>query len=168
MCGCGANFNVICDKVVMHGTARSFCNATQKRIRNGVSRVATGVADAMGAKASTSFDDVNYGYPATVNTDYEAALMHEAAALVVGEEGVLSGRSIMTMAGEDFSYFQQKVPGCFVFVGATPLDAEAKQHHHPSFDFDEESLVIGASLWVRLVEVVLTEEHACKRKRVTQ
>jgi hippurate hydrolase len=74
---------------------------------------------------------------------------------VVGEDGVRTGREIMTMGGEDFSYFLQERPGCFVFVGATAADAEAKPHHHPSFDFDEGCLAIGASLWVKLAQTIL-------------
>eukprot|EP00746_Dinoflagellata_sp_MGD_P144674 gnl/MRDRNA2_/MRDRNA2_77385_c0_seq1.p1 gnl/MRDRNA2_/MRDRNA2_77385_c0~~gnl/MRDRNA2_/MRDRNA2_77385_c0_seq1.p1 ORF type:complete len:190 (+),score=41.17 gnl/MRDRNA2_/MRDRNA2_77385_c0_seq1:39-572(+) len=155
-CGCGSTFNVICPRVVMHGTSRSFSDATRRTIRSGIERVAKGVSEAMGACANTTFDDFNYGYPPVINPDTEAAAMHAAAVKVVDRQGVLTGREIMTMGGEDFSYFQQEVPGCFVFVGATAPDAEAKPHHHPSFDFDEDALTIGASLWVKLAEELLT------------
>ena len=61
----------------------------------------------------------------------------------------------MTMGGEDFSYYLQERPGCFVFVGATAEGGESKPHHHPSFDIDEDALVIGASLFVRLIDQIL-------------
>ena len=67
----------------------------------------------------------------------------------------------MTMGGEDFSYFLNKKPGCFIFVGATAEVAEPTPHHHPSFDIDEESLAIGATLWLRLVEEVLGNKLVC-------
>lgn len=167
ICGCGMQFNVICPRVVMHGTTRSFSDGTRAKIRSSVERVAKGVSEAMGASASTSWDDLFYGPPAVVNHGKEAALMHEAASKVVGEEGVLSGRDIMTMGGEDFSFFLKEVPGCFVFVGATAPGADPTPHHHPSFDLDEESLVIGASLWVRLIELLLSHSNQPhKRRRV--
>eukprot|EP00933_Yihiella_yeosuensis_P004944 TRINITY_DN109356_c0_g1_i1.p1 TRINITY_DN109356_c0_g1~~TRINITY_DN109356_c0_g1_i1.p1 ORF type:complete len:450 (+),score=90.07 TRINITY_DN109356_c0_g1_i1:42-1352(+) len=164
-CGCGHAFNVIAGRVVMHGTARSFNDSTQSVIRKGIERVANGVAEAMGATASTTFDDLNFGYPATINTPAEAELMKQAAVCVVGEENVKSGTEIMTLGAEDFSFYLKEVPGCFVFVGATRHGEEVMPHHHPSFDFDEEALEIGASLWVRLTEVILGGSGHSNQKR---
>ena len=86
--------------------------------------------------------------------------MHAAAASVVGEDNVRSGVDIMTMGGEDFSYYLKERPGCFVFVGCTAPEAEPTPHHHPSFEIDERALAIGASLWVRLVESLLAGKKA--------
>jgi amidohydrolase len=96
-----------------------------------------------------------YGFPATTNPELGAAIMRTAASAVVGESGIRSGRDIMTMGGEDFSVYLQHKPGCFVFVGATAPDAEATPHHHPSFQIDERSLAIGASLWIQLIDSLL-------------
>ena len=65
------------------------------------------------------------------------------------------------MGGEDFSYFLNKKPGCFIFVGATAEGAEPTPHRHPSFDIDEESLAIGATLWLQVVEEVLGNKLVC-------
>lgn len=154
-CGCGHTFNVICGKVVMHGTSRSFNDKTQALLRRRITEVTSGVASALGASASTAFDDVNYGYPAVVNDDDQAALADKAARAVVGEGNVKAGTGIMTMAGEDFSYYLRERPGCFVFVGSRPPGTTIKPHHHPSFDIDEEALPVGAAFYVRLVEDLL-------------
>ena len=145
----------------MSGTTRSFDNAVQQQVRMSVERIAVNVAAAMMCSAQVKWDDVNTGHPATVNHTAEAARARAAAVKVVGEEGLRTGKEIMTMGGEDFSYFLNKKPGCFIFVGATAEVAEPTPHHHPSFDIDEESLAIGATLWLRLVEEVLGNKLVC-------
>lgn len=91
-----------------------------------------------------------------MNHPAEAAIARTAAVAVVGEDRVLGDRKIMTMGGEDFSYFLNAKPGCFIFVGCTAEDATGMPHHHPSFDFDEGALAIGTTLWLRLVETILS------------
>src|SRR6266568_4204800 len=83
-----------------------------------------------------------------VNDARMATLMAEVAAQVVGTDNVKSG--VRTMGGEDMSYFLQKVPGCFAFVGSAPRTGTAAPHHSAGFDIDEESLVIGAELLSRV------------------
>ena len=66
------------------------------------------------------------------------------AAQVVGAGNVRSG--VRTMGGEDMAFFLERVPGCFAFVGSAPRAGGASPHHSPTFDIDEESLVIGVEL----------------------
>ena len=89
-----------------------------------------------------SYADLNYGYPATINTPKEARLCASAAQAVVGSDGLRTGPEIMTMGGEDFSYFLAEKPGCMVFVGSRPPAGELFPHHHPSFDIDEKALLV--------------------------
>ena len=98
-CGCGSTFNVLCGKVVMHGTTRSFNNEVQQKVRSSVERISIKVAEALNAKATVTWDDVNYGHPATVNSTAETALARAAAVEVVGEGGIRTGKEIMTMGG---------------------------------------------------------------------
>jgi hypothetical protein len=51
-CGCGHTFNIICGRIVMHGTSRAFSNAMQYKLREAIERVAVNVAKAMGATAT--------------------------------------------------------------------------------------------------------------------
>jgi len=73
--------------------------------------------------------------------------MRLVAAEIVGSANVRPG--IRTMGGEDMSFFLDRVPGCFAFVGSAPRSGSASPHHSPTFDIDEESLVIGAELLSR-------------------
>ena len=154
-CGCGHTFNVICDRLVMSGTSRSFADPVRASIRESIVRIATNVATAMRATATVKFDDINYGSPAVINPEAGAENMRAAAARVVGDAGIVSGRSAMTMGGEDFSFFLNERPGCFAFVGCTKPGRKALPHHDPSFDFDEDALAIGASVWTQLAQSLL-------------
>jgi amidohydrolase len=74
-------------------------------------------------------------------------LVADTSAEIVGPGNVLSG--VRTMGGEDMSFFLAKVPGCFAFVGSAPRDKPGSPHHSPTFDIDEQSLVIAAELLTR-------------------
>ena len=58
------------------------------------------------------------------------------------------------MGGEDFSYYAQKIPGCIFFVGSATSNQELRSvpHHCSHFDIDENALLVGASIFVQLVE----------------
>ena len=58
------------------------------------------------------------------------------------------------MGGEDFSYYAQKIPGCFFLVGSAPSKQERRSvpHHCSHFDIDENALLIGSSIFVQLIE----------------
>ncbi len=56
------------------------------------------------------------------------------------------------MGGEDFSYMAQKVPGCFVRIGQADGEKGTKPVHTVGYDFNDDILPIGASLWATLVE----------------
>ena len=82
-----------------------------------------------------------------VNDERMTALMRDVAVELVGAEHVQHG--VRTMGGEDMSFFLDKVPGCFAFVGSAPRAGTASPHHSATFDIDEDSLVIGAELLAR-------------------
>ena len=58
------------------------------------------------------------------------------------------------MGGEDFSYYAERIPGCFFFVGSSPSNKKLRSvpHHCSHFDIDENSLLIGSSIFVQLIE----------------
>jgi amidohydrolase len=59
----------------------------------------------------------------------------------------------LTMVAEDFSYYLQKIPGCFFFIGSAPSDKESMSvpHHCSHFDIDERALLVGTSMFVQLI-----------------
>ena len=74
----------------------------------------------------------------------------EIAQSVVGEENATIGDQIM--GAEDFSYFLERKPGCFYFVGSNNQEKGLIwSHHHPKFDIDEDSMANGMEVMVRTV-----------------
>jgi amidohydrolase len=146
--------NVIPDTAELRGTLRSFNPEVRELLKVRVGEIARGVAEAMRAKADYVFSP---GYPSTVNDPAMAELVREVAAGVVGEENViLQG---LKMGAEDFSYFLEKVPGAFWFVGSRNAEKGLVWgHHHPRFDIDEESMIYGMNVMVNVVLRILGEQ----------
>jgi len=137
----GHAFNVIPGRADLRGTVRTFGGKFWDDAPSLVEETAQGIAAAFGARAEVRYRRLS---GPLVNDERMAALMAEVAAQVVGTDNVTSG--VRTMGGEDMSYFLQKVPGCFAFVGSGPKTGRAAPHHSAGFDIEEESLVIGAEL----------------------
>ena len=96
------------------------------------------------------------GYPPVVNDAQETARFFAEATEVFGEERVQ--QSPMLMPAEDFAYYLQQVPGCFMFVGAGNPDKNAVYpHHHPMFDFDEDAMQTGVKLFVAMAKSYAAE-----------
>jgi amidohydrolase len=143
--------NVIPDSAILRGTLRSFSPDVREQIGRRVGEIARGVAEAMRAEADYVYAP---GYPSTVNDPAMAELVREVAAGVVGEEHV--ALQSLKMGAEDFSYFLEKVPGCFWFVGSrNPEKGLVWGHHHPRFDLDEEAMIYGMDVMVNVVLRVL-------------
>jgi len=124
----------------MTGTIRTFEPETREALLAEMER-ACGVARALGG----DFDlQVIPGYLPVVSDPGLTSLVGQAGADLLGAENVLE--ATLEMGGEDFSYFCQDVPGCFVWVGGAIPGQKKRLHHHPRFDVDEGSLPIGAAL----------------------
>ena len=109
----GETYNVIPEKAVLWGTTRSFSESVRTTIQARMRTVVAGIASAFDLEASFEFRP---GYPATVNSPAEALTAATAAAAVVGDDRV--HRTLPpTMGAEDFAYFLQKRPGCYVWLG---------------------------------------------------
>ncbi|MGP1395163.1 MAG: M20 aminoacylase family protein [Inquilinaceae bacterium] len=146
----GSAANVIAEDAFLNGTVRTFNPAVQDQIEAGMKRVAEGIAGSFGAEARFEF---HRGYPATVNHAAETEIMAEVAAGVVGSDKV--HREVEpVMGGEDFSYMLQQRPGAYMFVGQAG-GPSACMVHNPRYDFNDEILPVGASLFATLVETRL-------------
>jgi len=91
--------------------------------------------------------------PAVVNDGAAAAVVAAAARKVCRAEGAVTAAQA-TMAAEDVSFFLNRVPGCFFFVGSAP-GGEPVSHHKPEFDIDERALGVGASVLLQVVHDLL-------------
>tara|TARA_Y100000034_G_scaffold55878_1_gene68447 strand:- start:115 stop:1287 length:1173 start_codon:yes stop_codon:yes gene_type:complete len=148
----GYNFNIIADKVVLKGTARAYSEANRQMIKQRLRETCDGIGASFAAEIVLDYADA---YPPTINAESPVEKVSAAAARIVGD-GVQP--PYMTMGGEDMAYYLQKVPGCFFFVGSAPVDREPMSvpHHCSHFDIEERALLVGSSIWMQLVEDILT------------
>jgi hippurate hydrolase len=144
----GETTNVIPDMAVLGGTTRSFLEATRDMIEARMRLIADHIAAAHGVAAKVRYER---RYPSLVNHRKEAETAAAAAAAVVGADNV-DADAPPNMGAEDFAYMLERVPGCYVLIGA---GESSPPLHASTFDFNDEILVIGASYWARLVETVL-------------
>ena len=144
----GHNFNIISDKVHMSGTTRAYTEENRTMIKQRMKEVIEGVSKSFGADIKLNYKD---GYPPTVNHSSQVEKVLEAASSVVASG---AKNPYLSMGGEDFSYYLQNKPGCFFFVGSAPNENEilSTPHHCSHFNIDERALLIGASVYVNLIE----------------
>ncbi len=143
----GAVHNVIAGKAVLEGTIRSTHPDTRTQIIKGMQSVVRGLEEM--CKAEISFT-LHQGLPAVVNDPVSCALARQAAQEVVGIDQVVS-QGAPSLGGEDFSFYQEKIPGTMIRFGAA-TDQDTGPSHSGSFDFDEKVLGYG-SRWLATVAV---------------
>ncbi|MCC7548717.1 MAG: amidohydrolase [Burkholderiales bacterium] len=147
----GTRKNIIPDNVELTGTIRSFDEGMREDIHARIEHVAKSIAQANGATAEVKIEK------AVAVTSNDAALTERMLPTL----GRIAGKDKLrvqprVMVAEDFSYFQQKVPGLFFFLGITPPDqdmSKAAPNHSPRFYIDEAALVQG----VRALSAVTVE-----------
>jgi amidohydrolase len=137
----GNRFNIIPESVELLGTVRTFNEDIRKDIHRRIRDIATKTAEAAGATVEITY---GIGYPTTINDPALTERMAGTLRRVAGQDNVRIGP--LTGTSEDFSYFQQKVPGMFFFLGVTPRDRDPKTvptNHSPLFFADESALPLG-------------------------
>jgi amidohydrolase len=137
----GNRFNIIPETVELLGTVRAFNEDVRKDIHRRIRDIATKTAEAAGATVEISY---GIGYPVTINDPALTEKMGPTLRRVAGPDNVR--QSALTGTAEDFSYFQQKVPGMFFFLGVTPKGVDPKTapgNHSPLFFADESALPVG-------------------------
>lgn len=137
----GVRDNIIPDTVEMLGTVRTFNEDMRKDIHARIRNTVEMIARSAGATAQVHFDNA---YPVTVNDEPLTERMVPTLERVAGGGKVFVGQKITGY--EDFSYYQQKIPGFFYFVGITPPGTDRKHcapNHSPRFYVDESALLLG-------------------------
>jgi len=141
----GEAFNVIPPSVEMWGTLRSLTTTGLEYIKTRVREIATLIAAANRCEAHVVFPDRDY--PATVNDAYLWSVAKELGGSLLGEASVQELAPVM--GGEDFAFYAEQVPGCFVALGTRNEELGAIYSvHHPRFKADEDALPIGSALHV--------------------
>jgi amidohydrolase len=139
----GNRSNIIPESVEMLGTLRSLTPADEKMLVERVKQIATKTAEAQGATAEVKMPYSSH-YPVTFNDPALTQQMLPSLKKTAGAENVLL-RPPVTGA-EDFSFYQEKVPGMFIFLGGMPKGADplkAPSHHTPDFYIDESGFALG-------------------------
>ena len=155
----GEATNVIPDTVTMQGTVRTFTTDTLDLIEARMRELTQHTAAAFGATAEFEF---HRNYPPTVNHRMETEFARQVMIDTVGAERVQSFEP--TMGAEDFSYFLQAKPGAYFVIGNGDGTHREGGHglgpctlHNPSYDFNDQLIPVGATLWVTLARAWLAQ-----------
>jgi amidohydrolase len=143
----GVRSNIIPDDAYLEGTIRVFDEAIREDIHRRVRQTAESIAAASGAAAEV---EIEPGNPVTFNDPDLTRRMLPTLERVA--PGKVMERPPQTVA-EDFSLYQKKIPGLFVFLGVTPADQDwrtAASNHSPMFFADEGALPVGVRLLTSL------------------
>lgn len=137
----GNRFNIIPDKVEMVGTVRTFDEAMRDDIHRRIRKTVEHIAAASGA---STIVEIEKPYAVTINDPALTERMLPTLKRVVGADNViLRGK---TTGAEDFSFFAQKAPGFFFFLGGSPKGTDLSTvayNHSPKFYIDESALLYG-------------------------
>lgn len=139
----GTAFNIIPETATLGGTVRTLNEDVRRRIPERIREISSGIAQGMRGEAELDYD---FSYPVTRNDEEAARLALEVAGELFGEDRALEAPN-PSMGGEDFSYFLEKLPGAYVWLG---VGEDTPKLHTPKFDFDEEILPRGAALLAAL------------------
>jgi amidohydrolase len=137
----GVRSNIIPEELEMAGTIRTLDSKVQEMIHNRLKQITTNIAESAGATAEVSITKQTL---ITYNDPILTEKMVPTLEAVAGKNNV-----VLTPAAtgaEDFSYYQDKVPGLFFFLGGMPKGknpSETASHHTPDFYIDESGFVLG-------------------------
>jgi amidohydrolase len=143
----GVRGNIIPDSLVMTGTIRTFDQRMRQQIHERVRRTAVSIAEGSGAMATVAID---LGNGVTSNDPALVTQMRPTLLRVAGPRLV---EARQTTTSEDFSRFQDQVPGVFIFLGVTPEGedlTQVAQNHSPRFLADEGALPVGVRVLANL------------------
>jgi amidohydrolase len=142
----GVRNNIIPDEVEMIGTIRSLDEKMRSDIHQRIKRTAEDIASSGGAKADVTIET---GYPVTYNDPALTEKMAPTLRKVTNDVLLVNA----TLGAEDFSFYQQKVPGLFFWLGTRPKNQTAEQaasNHSPLFYVDESGLGLGIRAMARV------------------
>ncbi|XP_020964134.1 IAA-amino acid hydrolase ILR1-like 4 isoform X2 [Arachis duranensis] len=154
----GGAFNVIPDSVTIGGTFRAFSTGSFMQLRQRIEQVITKQASVQRCNATVSFLDDKPFFPPTVNHAELHDYFQSVAGSVLGGDKVIDIQPLM--GSEDFSFYQQVIPGYFFLLG---MENTAVEHlespHSPHFKVNEDALPYGAALHASLAANYLLKIH---------
>ena len=145
----GSVSNVIPEEVKMELTIRAFSAKVRDLLQERICKLVKSQAESYGAKAIINYER---GYPVTVNDAESIDFALGVAKQVVGDKNVVENAEPLTPS-EDFSYMLEKVPGAYIIMG----NGDSAGLHTPHYNFNDDGIAVGATLWGALVEEYLAK-----------
>jgi len=143
--------NAVAASARLSGTIRTTEKQVREQIKSGIRRIA-------GAAGSLHNADVTIeiieGYPSVINTIEESKVARKAVINLFGDQALVDTKFV-SMGGEDFSYYLEKIPGCLVRIGAQKKGFENVPAHSSLFDFDENALGVGAGFLSEVAKLAI-------------
>ncbi|WP_240615538.1 amidohydrolase [Alteromonas facilis] len=142
----GNRSNIIPSEVELVGTIRTLNPAARDHIYEALPRKVHAISESMRATAEVTLP-LDYNYPITFNDHSLMAQMLPTIQRTAGESNALYSKAVT--GAEDFSFFQEKVPGVYLWVGGKPLNVAAEDapaHHTPEFYVDDSGMRLGVDL----------------------
>lgn len=141
--------NVIPERATLSGTLRAVDAATRELLGVSVRQLAEGIAAAHGLEATVQ---LSLGPPPIVNPETPVKWARAAVESLLGADALVP-LGITNMAGEDFAYYMERIPGCFMRIGARLAGEAVIAAHTPQFHASEESLFVGAAVLAETARV---------------
>ena len=134
--------NIIPDKAFIQGSVRTTNSNVRDMLPEKIERIAKGIGSALRCEVKTNYIPV---YPVTVNDPNMIETLKEVVSAMFGAQSLIE--IPIAMGSEDFSFYQQKVPGAIFFLGiADPKKGTDAEHHNPMFKTNDEVLKRGVAL----------------------
>jgi len=138
----GTTHNVIPSTAEFSGTIRTFDPEVRRQVLGRFRQIVNGTAKAMDVDAAI---DIQQMTSAVVNDEHVCRIVADTIAQIAPDLTIVSG--YRTMVSEDVAFFMEKIPGCFLLVGAAPPGrGQSYGHHHPKFDLDEHVLPLSSAI----------------------
>lgn len=139
----GTAANVIADEVKFAFTVRALSKENREKVPVLVERTIKGITESAGATYEFNYD---YCLPPVINDSKAVALVEEVGKQLLGEDKVIR-LSKPVMGSEDFSFFQEKVPGAYFFLGGKNEEKGiVPLAHNSKYNFDEDAMLTGISM----------------------
>ena len=147
----GTVYNAVAEKGVLRGTIRTTDEPVRTQIVDKIRKMASSFSILYDADVKFN---IKPGYPPIINEEISCDIARQVAEKFMGRGKVIS-LPLPSLGGEDFSYYLQNVPGCFVRFGAAKEGHDKISSHSPGFDFDEDVLRVGAAYFSELTRFAL-------------
>lgn len=145
----GSAPNIIPERAHLSGTVRAVDPKSRDLMLGEVKRMSEAIASGLGVEARVTLER---GTPPIVNPPAATAWARDAATAVLGAENIVP-LGFLNLAGEDFAHYMERVPGCFLRIGACEPNGQMIPAHAPKFFAAEESIFVGAAVLAECARV---------------